>query len=87
MCCAKRIIAVDVQGLTGKKVEFRSVPYKFMKGFAVESASTLGRSVEAIFYCSKMVGGMNISFDKKTDIFQINNSIANKILKHTVHQI
>ena len=83
----KRIMAVDVQGITGKKVEFRSVPYKHMKGFAVESASTLGRSVEAIFYCSKMVGGMNIAFDKKTDIFEINNSIANKTLNHATHQI
>jgi hypothetical protein len=83
----KRIMVVDVQGFSGKKVEFRSVPFKFVKGFSVESAGTLSRTVKATLYCSKMAGGMDIDFDKKTtNIFEINNSIANKTLNHTTHQ-
>ena len=84
----KRIMVVDVQGITGKKVALKSVPYKSIQGFSVESAGTLSLSVKAVFYSSKMTGGLEVDFGKKnTDIFQINNSIANKILKHTIHQI
>ena len=51
----KRIMNIDVQGFSGKKVEFKSTPFKFIKGFSVESAGTLSRTVKATLYCSKMV--------------------------------
>merc|ERR1719272_1160738 len=35
----KRFILVDVQGWFGKKVEYLSVPYKYVASFEVESAA------------------------------------------------
>ena len=40
----KRVMVIDVQGLSGKKVEFKSIPFKFINGFSVESAGTLSFS-------------------------------------------
>lgn len=37
----KRIIAINVQGITGRKTEYLVVPYKEISAFAVESAGTL----------------------------------------------
>ncbi len=34
----KRMIIIDKQGITGKKVEYHSVPYKSITHFIVESA-------------------------------------------------
>jgi hypothetical protein len=34
----KRLILIDKQGLTGKKVEYLSIPYKSITRFAVETA-------------------------------------------------
>jgi Bacterial PH domain len=34
----KRIISIDTQGLTGKKKQYLSIPYKSVRAFAVESA-------------------------------------------------
>lgn len=34
----KRLILVDKQGLTGKKVEYHSIPYKSISHFSVETA-------------------------------------------------
>ena len=83
----KRILSIDVQGLTGKKVEFSSLPYKHIAGFSVQSAGTLSFTVKATLFISKLEGGLSIDLGKKyTDIFQINNSLGNKILKHTAHQ-
>ena len=74
-------------GLSGKKLEFMSVPIKFISTFSVESAGTLSRTVEATVYVSKIQGGITTDFGKKeTDIFEINNSLANKTMLHTIHQ-
>lgn len=35
---SKRMIIIDVQGFSGKKVEYRSIPYTSMSSFAVRSA-------------------------------------------------
>ncbi len=36
-----RLIFVDKQGITGKKTEYHSIPYKSITHFSVETASTL----------------------------------------------
>ena len=36
----KRIIALDVQGLTGSKKEFRIFPYSRISSFSIETAAT-----------------------------------------------
>ncbi|WP_295404564.1 PH domain-containing protein [uncultured Thiocystis sp.] len=35
---SKRLILIDKQGLTGKKVEYLSIPYKSITRFAIETA-------------------------------------------------
>ncbi len=42
----KRLIMIDVQGLTGSKKEFHSVPYRSIYHFAVESAGTFDMDSE-----------------------------------------
>ena len=81
------IIYFTFLGLSDKKLEFMSVPIKFISTFSVESAGTLSRTVEATVYVSKIQGGITTDFGKKeTDIFEINNSLANKTMLHTIHQ-
>ena len=82
----KRVLSIDVQGLTGKKVEFSSLPFKHIAGFSVRSAGTLSFTVQATLFVSKLEGGITNDLGKKTDIFQISNSLGNKILKHATHQ-
>ena len=42
----KRLVLVDVQGVSGKKVEYLSVPYKSIKYFSVETAGNFDRDAE-----------------------------------------
>ena len=37
----KRIFAINVQGITGKKVDFTSLPYSKIQAFSVETAGVL----------------------------------------------
>lgn len=47
-----RIINVDVQGATGKKKSYQTVPYSSISRFSVETAGTLDRDSEIDIYIS-----------------------------------
>lgn len=42
----KRIILVDVQGVTGKKVEYLTIPYRMITHFSIETAGHLDRDFD-----------------------------------------
>ncbi len=48
----KRLILVDKQGLTGKKVEYHSIPYRAITHFKVESAGHFDMDSELRIYIS-----------------------------------
>tara|TARA_B100000378_G_C17924786_1_gene371064 strand:+ start:432 stop:800 length:369 start_codon:yes stop_codon:yes gene_type:complete len=63
----KRLILVDVQGLTGSKTEYKSVPYKAITRFSVESAGTFDLDAELkIWVSSEQEPGISKKFSKKT---------------------
>ncbi len=65
----KRIIAINVQGITGKKKDFTSLPYSKVQAFSVETAGTLDLDCEMELWFSglgavkfEFVGSLMISF-------------------------
>mmetsp|Transcript_44405 Transcript_44405/g.96504 ORF Transcript_44405/g.96504 Transcript_44405/m.96504 type:complete len:773 (+) Transcript_44405:115-2433(+) len=42
----KRVLSVDVQGWTGKKIEWKSIPYEAIRGFSVRSAGSFDLDAE-----------------------------------------
>ena len=46
----KRVLLVDVQGFSGKKVQYKSIPYQWVTGFAVETAGHLDMDAELYVY-------------------------------------
>ena len=50
----KRFIAANVQGLTGSKVDYTSIPYNKIQAFSVESSGTLDRDTEFQCYVSTL---------------------------------
>lgn len=48
----KRLILVDVQGITGRKVEYLSLPYKSISRFSIESAGTFDLDAELKIWIS-----------------------------------
>lgn len=49
---SKRLILVDKQGITGSKKEYKSIPYKSMTGFSVETAGTFDLDIDIKIYGS-----------------------------------
>ena len=50
----KRIIAVDVQGITGSKKEYASLPYNKIVAFSVETAGTFDLDAELEIWFSAL---------------------------------
>jgi hypothetical protein len=75
----KRVLVVNVQGITGKKVSFFSYPYSKVQYFGIETAGVLDIDSELILMFSN---GAKLQFDFKAhvDIKQICNSISRYIL-------
>lgn len=48
----KRLIIIDIQGVTGKKVEYLIIPYKSIKYYSVETAGHFDRDSEIKIWVS-----------------------------------
>ena len=75
----KRIISINVQGLTGAKKDFTSMPYSKIQVFSVESAGTFDLDSELELYFSSL-GKVNFEFSKSCNITEICNIIGRYVL-------
>lgn len=75
----KRIIAVNVQGVTGKKQDFTSIPYSKISCFSVETAGVFDLDAELDITISGM-GTVRFEFAGSCDIRHIARTIASYTL-------
>ena len=75
----KRIIAVNVQGLTGAKKDFTSLPYSKIQAFSIETAGVLDLDCELELYFSGL-GMVKFEFRGDNNIAEIGKLISNHIL-------
>ena len=75
----KRVIAVNVQDITGKKKDFTSMPYNKIQVFSVETAGTLDLDSELELWFSG-VGKVKFEFKGSFDIKAFNKIISHYVL-------
>lgn len=75
----KRIVALNVQGMTGKKKDFTSLPYGKIQAFSVETAGVLDLDSELELWFSGL-GRVKLEFSGRVDIRQLGHLIADKVL-------
>ena len=71
----KRIIAINIQGITGKKIDFTSIPYSKITTFSLETAGVFDLDAELEIYLSG-VGKVKFEFTGTTDVKQICRMIS-----------
>lgn len=77
----KRLILIDKQGVTGKKAEYHSIPYKSISHFSVETAGTLDMDSELKIYISGNMNPFQREFKRGSDITGVQKTLAQFILK------
>ena len=76
----KRILVIDKQGFSGKKIEFITIPYKNIRAFSVENAGTFDVEAELKLYVAGMPAPLLKTFDKNTDIKGLQQTISKHVL-------
>ena len=77
----KRLILIDKQGMSGKKVEYHSILYKAISHFSVESGGTFDMDAELKIYISGNANPIQREFRKGTDIIGVQKMLAQFVLK------
>ena len=75
----KRIVAVNVQGITGKKTDYTSLPYSKVQAFSVETAGVLDRDCELELWFSA-IGKVHFEIRGSFDIVGFNRLLSQHIL-------
>lgn len=76
----KRIVAVNVQGVTGKKKDITCLPYSKIQAFSIESAGVFDIDSELVLWFSGM-GQVKFEFTTKADINELCRMISLYVLK------
>ena len=75
----KRIIAINVKGVTGKKVDYTSLPYKRIQAYSVETAGVIDLDSELDLWFAGM-GHVHFEFSARSDVGKICKHISQKML-------
>ena len=77
----KRLILIDVQGVTGSKAEYKSLPYKHISRFSLETAGTFDLDAELkIWISSENSPTVSKKFNKSIDVYAVQQLLAKKVM-------
>ena len=77
----RRLISIDRQGVTGKKVDYRSVPYSNITMFSKESAGVLDMDAELKLWVRGLSAPLQFSFNKDAPINDVYLVLSKHILR------
>lgn len=75
----KRIFVINVQGITGKKVDYTSLPYSKIQAYSVETAGVIDLDSELELWFSGL-GKIKLEFVAKADVGKICRMISERVL-------
>lgn len=76
----KRLILVDIQGLTGKKIDYLSIPYNKITKFSVETAGHFDLDAELKLWIGSDPKPIEKNFNRKVNIYDVQKVLATHIL-------
>lgn len=76
---SKRLISINVQGITGKKKDFTSLPYSKVQAFSVETAGVMDLDSELELWFSGL-GKVKLEFVSRADVAGICRMVSEFVL-------
>ncbi|CAM3424213.1 PH domain-containing protein [Aquirufa ecclesiirivi] len=78
----RRLILIDKQGITGSKTEYKSINYKSISRFSVETAGTFELDAELKIWISGEANpSITKQFNKSVDVYEVQKVLAFHVLK------
>lgn len=76
----KRLIIQDTQGVTGRKRDYHSIPYRSVEHFSVETSGTFAEDAEMKIWVRGCSEPIEQSFGRNADIKGIQRTLAKYVL-------
>ncbi len=77
----QRLILVEKQGLTGSKIEYKSITYKSITRFSIETAGTFDLEAELKIWVSSEANPSIVKqFNKSVNVYDVQNVLAHHVL-------
>lgn len=76
----KRLIMVNVQGMTGKKTEYLSIPYSKITKYSIETNGSFDLDAELKIWVGSDPSPIQKKFNKKVNIYDLQKVLS----KHTL---
>ncbi|MGT2743383.1 PH domain-containing protein [Streptococcus plurextorum] len=78
----KRLILVDKQGMTGKKTSYKSIPYRSISRFTVETSGHFDLDAELkIWISSAQEPAEVLQFNSDRNVVEIQQALAEAVLR------
>jgi Bacterial PH domain len=74
-----RFVLVNVQGITGKKIDIQSVPYRSIVRFSLETAGTFDLDADLKIWVSSATAPIEVKIGPKSDMTGIQQILAHHI--------
>lgn len=76
----KRLILQNIQGVTGKKVEYHSIPYRSIVHYSIESAGTFDMDAELKIWVRGLDAPIVQNFGRDSNLRELQQVLANYVL-------
>ncbi len=77
---SKRLIIVDVQGITGSKIEYLTIPYGKITKFSIETAGSFDLDAELNIWVGSEEEPIQKKFNKQVNIYEVQSVLAKHAL-------
>lgn len=78
---SKRFVLVDKQGMTGSKTEYRSIPYRSITHFSIETGGAFDLDAELKIWITGTPLPIQKTFNKRLSIYEVQAVLASYVLK------
>lgn len=76
----KRLIIVDVQGITGSKIEYLTVPYSKITKYSIETSGSFDLDAELKIWIGSESDPIQKKFNKKVNIYDLQKVLSSHLL-------
>ena len=76
----KRLIIVDVQGITGSKIEYLMVPYSKITKYSIETSGSFDLDAELKIWIGSESEPIQKKFNKKVNIYDLQKVLSSHLL-------
>ncbi|WP_066891190.1 PH domain-containing protein [Clostridium nigeriense] len=77
----KRLILVDKQGVTGKKTEYHSIPYRSITHFSIETSGHFDLDAELKIWISGTALPIEKQFNSSLNVYELQKVLAEYCLR------